>query len=345
MKGLKMLGIKYIKADPTQYIIHYQNGAAKRQGAGLAFFYFQPASSIVVIPMASADVPFIFNEMAADFQSITVQGLLTYRITDPQRVASLLNYTISGGVEHYATEDPSKLPQRLINLAQVLTRAEVLKLLLRETLLSTDSISSSVLEQLADNETVSGWGVEVLDFAILSIRPTPEISKALEAESREALLRQSDEAIYTRRNAAVEQERRIKENELNTEIAVEEKRRQIRETKVEADLAVEMKEQQVRETQLTGKIKLESERKHLVAAQAENERTLAEAESYKVEMSLKPLQSLDEAVLQVLALQSADPRLTTAMAFKQLAENAGKIGQLTITPDLLQSLMQRTENK
>jgi regulator of protease activity HflC (stomatin/prohibitin superfamily) len=340
-----MLGVKYIKTDPTQYIIHYQNGSAKRQGAGLAFFYFQPASSIVVVPMASSDVPFIFNEIAADFQSITVQGLLTYRITDPARVASLLNFTITGDVDNYVTEDPAKLPQRLINLAQVLTRAEVLKLMLKETLLSTDAISSSVLNQLADNETVSEWGVEVLDFAILSIRPTPEISKALEAESREALLRQSDAAIYTRRNAAVEQERLIKENELNTEIAMEEKKRQIRETKVEADLSVETKEQQVRETQLAGKIKLESESKHLVAAQAENVRTLAEAESYKVEMALKPLQALDEAVLQVLALQSSDARLTIAMAFKKLAENAQKIGQLTITPDLLQSLMQRTENK
>ncbi len=338
-----MLGVKYIKADPTQYIIHFQNGTVKRQGAGLAFFYFKPASSIVVVPMASADVPFIFNQMAADFQSITVQGLLTYRITDPERVASLLNFTISDGVDHYVSEDPSKLPQRLINLSQVLTRAEVLKLLLRETLLSADTISSSVLSQLEDNETVSEWGVEVQDFAVLSIRPTPEISKALESESREALLRQSDEAIYTRRNAAVEQERLIKENELNTEIAVEEKKRQIRETIVEANLAVETKEQQVRETQLAGKIKLESERKHLVAAQAENARTLADAESYKVEMALKPLQALDEAVLQVLALQSTDARLTMAMAFKRLAENAEKIGQLTITPDLLQSLMQRTD--
>lgn len=339
-----MLGVKYIKADPTQYIIHYQSGTVKRQGSGLAFFYFQPATSIVVVPMASTDVPFIFNEMAADFQSITVQGLLTYRVTDPERVASMLNYTISGGVDQYVSEDPTKLPQRLINLAQVLTRAEVLKLVLRETLLSTDAISRSVLSQLDDNATVSEWGVEVLDFAILSIRPTPEISKALEAESRESLLRQSDEAIYSRRNAAVEQERLIKENELNTEIAVEEKKRQIRVTKVEADLSVEGKEQQVRETKLAGRIKLEAERKSLVAAQAENARTLAEAESYKVEMALKPLKSLDEAVLQVLAMQSTDARLTTAMAFKQLAENAQKIGQLTITPDLLQSLMQRTEN-
>ena len=82
-------------------------------------------------------------------------------------------------------------------------------------------------------------GVEILGLAVLSIRPTPEMARALEAEAREALQRQSDEAIYARRNAAVEQERRIKESELHTEIAVQEKQRQIRETQMAADIAVE----------------------------------------------------------------------------------------------------------
>ena len=35
-----------------------------------------------------------------------------------------------------------------------------------------------------------------------------------------------------RRNASIEQERRVKENELNTEISVEEKKKQIRETEI-----------------------------------------------------------------------------------------------------------------
>lgn len=334
-----MLGINYIKADPTQYIIHYQNGKARRAGAGLSFFYYQPTSSIVLIPIGSADVSFIFNEMAADFQAITVQGQLTYRVVDPDQVASLLNFTIGGSSKHYSSADPEKLSQRLVNVVQVLTRAAILNRTLKEAILAADEISVALLEKMADNEAVKALGVAVLDLAILGIKPTPEIAKALEAESRESLLRQSDEAIYDRRNASVEQERRIKENELSTEIAVEEKKRQIRETKVEADLAVETKQQQVREAKMSGQIKLEQERKKFIAEQVQNAEALADAESYRLEASLRPLQQLDEKVLQTLALQSADPRLTTALAIKQLAENASKIGQLNITPDLLQSLM------
>ena len=51
------------------------------------------------------------------------------------------------------------------------------------------------------------------------------------------MFREADEAIYARRNSAVEQERAIKENELNTEIAVENKKRQIRETQMDAERA------------------------------------------------------------------------------------------------------------
>ena len=86
-----MFGIQYIKATPTQYILHYRGGKLRRAGAGLAFFYFKPPASIVVVPIGSADVPFIFNEISADFQAITIQGQLTYRVQDPKKLASLLN--------------------------------------------------------------------------------------------------------------------------------------------------------------------------------------------------------------------------------------------------------------
>ena len=61
----------------------------------------------------------------------------------------------------------------------------------------------------------------------LSTRPTPEVAKALEAEYRETLLRKADEAIYARRAAAVDEERKIKEKELSSDRALEEQRREL----------------------------------------------------------------------------------------------------------------------
>jgi hypothetical protein len=335
-----MFGIHYLKAGPTDYVIHYQDGRVRRAGAGLAFFYYQPSSSIAVIPIASDDVPFVFNEVTADFQPVTVQGQLTYRISQPDKVASLLDYTVKSRAGQYASEDPEKLPPRLINLVQVLTRDEIARHSLREALRAADRVAAWVLQGLQASPALNALGVEILTLAILAIRPTPELARALEAEAREGLQRQSDQAIADRRYAAVEQERRIKENELNTEIAVEEKRRQIRETKVEADLAVQAKEQQVREARQAGDIRLEEERTRLVAAQATNAQAEADIVAYGIESSLRPLKEVDPSLIQLLALQSADPRLMVSLAMKEIAQNAAKIGQLNISPDLLESLMQ-----
>lgn len=336
-----MFGIHYLKTGPTEYVIHYQNGRVRHQGAGQAFFYYKPAASIAVIPISSTDVPFIFNEMSADFQAVTVQGQLTYRIVNPELVASLLDYTIEAGPDVHRSDDPEKLSQRLVNLAQVLTRAEIQTRPLRQAIRASDEIARTVLAGLGQSESVQALGVEMISFAVLAIKPTPEMARALEAEAREQLLRQADNAIYDRRNAAVEQERRIKENELNTEIAVEEKKRQIRETKVAADLAVEGKEQEIREARLGGQIRLEAERKKLVQAEAENGRMLADTQAYAVEATLRPLAQLDKATLQLLALQTGDPRLMVTQALQHMAENANKIGQLNISPDLLEALMEK----
>jgi len=334
-----MFGIQYIKVPPTQYVLHYRGGKLRRSGPGLAFFYFKPSASIVIVPVGSADVPFIFNEISSDFQSITVQGQLIYRVQDPQLVSSLLNYTVAGPSNQYASEDPQKLPQRLINLLQVLVRAEVQRLPLRNAIHATDTVAISVLAKLRADHDLAALGVEVLGLSIQAIKPVPEMARALEAEAREELLRRADQAIYDRRNAAVEQERKIKENELNTEIAVEEKKRQIRETVVDANLAVEAKEQQVRTAILNGEIALETERKQFVAAQVENMKVEAEAQAFSMEASLKPLQKLDPALLQVLAVQTTDPRLMVSMALKEIAQNAGKIGNLNISPELFELLM------
>lgn len=336
-----MFGIHYLKVEPTTFVLQYTNGKIRREGAGLSFFYYEPITSIVAVPVASTDVPFIFNEITADFQAITVQGQLTYRIADPRRVAGLLNFTLDPRTQQYRSDDPDKLAQRIVNVAQVLTRAEIKGRSLRAALGASDLITGQVLNGLRDSTALSALGVEILDLVILALKPTPEMGKAMEAAAREETLRQADEAIYTRRNAAVEQERKIKENELNTEIAVEQKKRQIRETQMEADLAVQEKQRQLQTARMAGEIALEEQKRSLVELQAANARQEADSQAYAVEASLRPLLDLDPAVLEILASGSMDPRLLIARAFKGVADNASKVGQLNITPDLLTSLLEK----
>jgi hypothetical protein len=287
----------------------------------LSFFYFAPNSSIVAVPVGSTDAPFMFTEMTADFQEVTIQGYLTYRVADPKKISTLLDYTLRPNGVGYATDDPQKLPARITQSAQTAMRAEIQSRPLRAALVEADRIAQRVRAAMAELPTLQALGVEMLGFDVLAIRPSPDTAKALEAEARERMLREADDAIYLRRNNAVEQERKIRENELNTEVAVQTKQREIDETRLAAQIA------------------LEETRKQLVGLEAENSRVRADAESYHAQATIKPLAALDPKSLQVLAARSVDPRLMVAMAFQEIASNAAKVGNLNISPELLERLL------
>jgi len=334
-----MIGIKFIKVQPTTYLLQYRGGKVVREGLGLSFFYYAPTTSLVAVPVGSADVPFIFQEMTADFQTVTIQGQVTYRVGDPKRLAAMLNFTLMPNGHGYASEDPKKLPERVIHVINVLARAELQKLPLRDAIRGSDGIVEAVKKRLATAEEITSLGLEVLGLSVLAVKPVPETARALEAEAREKLFRESDEAIYARRNAAVQQERAIKENELNTEIAVENKKRQIRETQMDAERAVQEKKHLVEKEALAADIGMEGERKKLVALAAENARAEADARAYGVETTMKALATTDPKVLQALAGTSMKPEQLIAFAFQELAGKAEKIGQLNISPDLLRELL------
>ena len=314
-----MLGIRYLKVPPTTYVLQFRRGKVVRSGAGLSFFYFAPNSVIVSVPFGSIDVPFAFNEVTADFQDATIQGELTYRIKEPTRLAGLLDFSLDAH-GRYRSDDPTKLNDRLVHATQILARAFTQRHQLSELLTGSDSLVHHVLAGLKVAETVTMLGIEVLALSIVSIKATPEMAKALQADAREKLLQKADEAIYARRNTAVELERQIKENELKTEIAVEQKKRQVRETKLQADVAIEQG------------------RAELVDRKVENERKEAEARAEALRATLEPLKSVDWRTLMVASNGSLDSRALISMGFLELANNAEKIGHLNISPELLNSL-------
>src|SRR5215469_1436767 len=175
-----MFGISYNKANPTDYVLHFSRGKLAGEGAGLSFFYFGPAASIVSVPLASSNVPFVFNEPTADFQTLTVQGQMTYRIVDAKKASAMLDFTLDRR-GRYSSDHYQKLPERLIYVLQTLVRAEIQRLPLREALFQGDELATKVIGHLKTSPEVIQLGIEILSLAVLSLKPTPEMAKALEA--------------------------------------------------------------------------------------------------------------------------------------------------------------------
>ncbi len=284
--------IAYFKGDPTEFVMLYSRGQLRRSGVGLSFYYLVPDTSIMSIPTGTIDAQFILNETTGNFQAVTVQGQLTYRINDPKAIASILNYTIQPKTRAYKSSDPEKVAQRIVNEVQAQARFELQKLSLEDALKQSAEIAANVLAKIKNAGVLKSIGVDVLALYITAIKPTPEMAKALEAEYREGLLVKADQAIYNRRAIAVEQERRIKENELSTAVTLEEKRRE------------------------------------LVDLQGKNNLQQADYEAQATAKRFEPFKVLD-------------PRMLTALSLKEMAENAAKIGNLNITPDILAALLNK----
>ena len=350
----------YVKFLPNDFVLRYRNGKLIESGAGLSFHCFERNTSVALVPISAMDADFIFEEKTADYQSVSVQGQLTYRITDCKRIASLMNFAVNLHTKVYYDNPSAKIAKRLLNLADVLIRKQIGEMELTKAVRADRDLAMQVLEELKHDEEVSKMGIEVMGLSILKIGANSETQRALEARTREEILKDSDDALYERRNASIEQERKIKENELSTEISVEEKKKKIRETEVATKRMLLEKENELAkiktqseserekikvESDITlqrrmtdAKIEIEKKKKELAELQLENAKKDADAEAYRVRVIMDAYRSLGSDVIIALAAMNMDPSKMIASAFEKLAAGTGKIGTLNITPDLLESL-------
>ena len=334
-----MFGIKFAKFEQGMYVFRYKKGKVVAKGEGLSFYYLASNTSLVCVPVSSTDAPFMFSETSVDFQELTIQGQLTYRISDPEKTAKMLNYTIDSKRLSYISDDPERLSERLINLALIAVKAAVRDIPMRDIIVASDDVALKAYKSLCDNSMVQNLGAEVLSLSIAAIKPSPEAAKALEAETREGILKESDQAIFQRRNYAVEQERIIRESELNTEIAVEHKNREIQETRLETERLGQQKQLEMKDEQLKFEIQAEEKNQRLVELRTKNEKAEADAKAYALREIMKVYEEMNPEVLKALASAGLDSGRLMALAFQGIADRAEKIGNLNITPDLLTTVI------
>jgi regulator of protease activity HflC (stomatin/prohibitin superfamily) len=259
--------INYYKGEPNSYVLSHRNGKLVQHGAGINFYYTPLTTTLAIVPLASQESQFIFNETTANFQEVSIQGSLIYRLSNPIELAKRLDFTVTPRKHAYKTEDPQQLVQRVVNSVQAHTRSEVMQRSLEQALSEVKDLSSVVFEKVAKAPELTRLGIVLEGLHITAVKATPEMQKALEADYRESLHKREDQAIYARRKAAVDEERKIRESEMNTDV------------------------------------KLENRRKELVDTQARNALALAEAEAKADELKLAPYGELPPQALIGLALK------------------------------------------
>ena len=336
-----MFNFKYFKADSSTFVIQSVNGKVRKQGKGLSFWYNSDKTSIAALPLNAQEAPFIFNLQTADFQSLRIQGQISFQVVAAEKTADVLNFNLTKDGKSYASEDPLKLSDRVVRAAQTIIQAKIQTTSLRDALLISQSLVTLVSKQLAEQAAIESLGIAILDVSIAAIAPSPETLKALEAQARESILKEADDAIYARRKFSVEQERTIKEAELETDLSVQAKEQQIEEARLDNERKLLRERAEIKQEELTAQVSAEAKRNELVALSVENQRIQSDADAYAIESKMKAYSQLPVENLKALALAKMGPEQLMAMAFESLAQNAGKIGELNISPDLFGQLMKK----
>ena len=95
-------GIAHLRSEASSYVIRYRNGRIERAGRGLAFWFRPLDTAIAEIPLDDHELPFLFHGRSADLQEVVTQGIVTFRVADPDTLAARIDFGIDLATGHHA---------------------------------------------------------------------------------------------------------------------------------------------------------------------------------------------------------------------------------------------------
>ncbi|MBI5446830.1 MAG: band 7 protein [Deltaproteobacteria bacterium] len=312
--------LRHLRSESTSFIAYHRSGRLASSGRGLAFWFVPFAASIVEVPCDDRDLPFLFHGRSSDFQDVVTQGVVTYRVVDPLKVAERVDFTIDLNTGAYRKTPLDQVAQILTQLSQEMVLGYMTQMPLRDLLSAgVDPVRERIQTGLAVDPGLESAGLNVVSVRVAAVAPTAELEKALQTPTREAIQEQADVATFQRRALAVEKERAIQENELQTQIELTRRQEALIRQKGQNE---RLKANEQAEAAAIA-AKAEAERRRLDSdTQAGSIRVVEQA---RVEAEREKMQIYREMPLGVLL----------GLAAQELAEKLQTIEHLNITPDLL----------
>ncbi len=316
--------LRHLRAESTSHVLRFRRGRLIRSGRGLAFWFRPLAAAIAELPIDDREQAFLFTGRSEDFQEVAVQGTITYRVADPEALASRIDFGIDPTKGSYNRQPLEQLAGMVTQLAQQYALDYIVHTPLRKVLQDgIGEIRARIIQGMEASEELTRMGIEVVTVRLAGVSPSSEVEKALQTPTRETIQQQADQATFARRALAVEKERAIAENELQNRIELARREQALIEQEGlnERRRASEHAEAQRLEAEA------EAERTRLASAAeadtirlVESARNLAEREKMEVYSKLPP------GVLMGVAAQT-------------LAGKLQSIEHLNLSPDSLAPLL------
>ena len=300
---------RHIRTEPSSFVLHYRRGVLRRSGRGLAFSFRPAVTSIVLVPMDDRELELVFHGRTSDFQDVTAQGVVTFRVEDPKLLADRIDFSIDLASGHYRRTPLEQLTSQIAQLAQQLTWEYIASTPLRTILVEgVDEVRRRIHEGLEAQGGLQEMGIRAIAVRIAAIQPTSSVAEALQTPARELIQQDADQATFQRRAIAVEKERAIEENELQNRIEIARRREQL--------VAQEGANARLHAT--------EEAAADAIAARSAAER-IAQVDGVRVQTERD----------RIAIYRDLSPHVLLALAAREAAAKLTTIEHLNITPDML----------
>ena len=314
MATIRNLGpVAQLRSEASSHVIRYRNGRIRQSGRGLVFWFRPETASISEVPMDDREMTLFVRGRSRDFQTVVVQGTIGWRVVDPELLASRVDFSLGLRTGRPQGEPIERIEARLGGIAgqavlEVIGASPVGALLDA----GPEPLRLSLEAVLGTAPALAEIGLSVVSVRLTNLAPSSELERALQTPTFEALQQKADAATFARRALAVEKERAIAENELETrtELARQEALLIAREAENARDRAVGLAE-------ATG-----------LAAAAEAERIrLVEGAQAEAEQR------------RAAIYRDLPPAVLLGLAARELAGKLETIEHVNVTPDLLASAL------
>ncbi len=338
--------IRHLRADSSSYVLVYKSGSLVRSGRGLSHWFFPLSTSLAEVPTDDREVALSAFVRSSDFQDVSVQGTLTYRVIDASRLADRVDFSIDPAKGLHLRQPLDKLALQLSQLAQQEVAVWASGLSLRDALRKGPAEARARIAARFDEEGVlESMGLAMASVHVASVLPSNDLERALEAPMREHIQQEADEAAFARRALAVEKERAIAENELQNRIELARREEQL--------ISQEGTNQKRKMTEDAESKRISAEgdstRARLAAGtQAETTRTVEgakiETEKARSELQAASVRALEMARVdaeraRMEIAKDVPPAVLAALAAKEVAGKLQRIEHLHLGGEALGSLL------
>lgn len=312
--------VRHLRAEPASHVIKYRNGRIVRSVRGGALWFLPLSTSVAEVPVDDRELTFLFHGRSSDFQDVTTQGTITYRVREPESAAERIDFSIDLRTGAHLEQPLEKLALVLNQLAQQFAWAYVVRTPVRQLLIDGQQrVRRDIIDGFASEQGLDALGIEIGAVRVTSIKPTPDLENALETKTRERIQQEADEAMFERRALAVEKERAIAENELQNRI----------------ELATREEQLIAQEGQNQKRKVAESAEAKFIAAEADAVRSRLQAEAKSQGIRLIDGAKVEGERERMQIYRDLPASVTLGLAARELAGKLHTIEHLNLSPDIL----------